>query len=668
MPEILYTILLTACVLTADPQPVRMVVDPAAPPSPHVFATLAAAIQASESQSPGASSVDIEVRPGTYEVRTGLHIGRLAAPLRIHGSGPGVRLIGGAVLHTPADPVAIDDPIRTRVPAAAVTHVRSIDLREAAAAGGLEGAVRHAMNLPAASGSELFMNGVPLTVARWPNQGFAPIDGVVDPGTSKDKQDSGEPRGGTFRVADREHLKVWAGAQGVWLSGFWCWDWADDQMPAGNIDAAAETITLGLPHVYGLSKAARFAVVNIPEELDAPGEYWIDIASSRAYVWPPETVSAAAPEFIVSLLAEPVISIERGADVVIENLSIECGRGVGVRATGVTRVGINRCTFRNMGTNAIEVDGHDNEVGWCTFEDIGATGVSISGGDRTLLTHANNRVHDCTFRRTGRTHPTYQPAVRLDGVGQTIANNHIENLPHAAIIFAGNEHTIEFNDISRVLMQTGDCGAIYCGRDWTLHGTVIRHNLFHDLPGSDARYQNAVYLDDMASGIAVEGNIFVRCNWGMLIGGGRDIRVRGNVFDSCGKGMSFDKRGVGWMAKSMADPAHSTLHQRLNAVPIDQEPWRTRYPTLQTYLTDRFGRPVNGLVAGNMLFATPLGTIADRACVKIEGNVEVKEPLPASLTSSLTDPAARRSMPDFRPDLAPQEFAPIPVSRIGPHQ
>ncbi len=71
-----------------------------------------------------------------------------------------------------------------------------------------------------------------------------------------------------------------------------------------------------------------------------------------------------------------------------------------------------------------------------------------------------------------------------------------------------------------MLLETGDCGAIYCGRDWTLHGTVIRGNLIHDIKGTDARYQNAVYLDDMASGITVEGNIFLRCNWGMLVGGG----------------------------------------------------------------------------------------------------------------------------------------------------
>ena len=170
----------------------------------------------------------------------------------------------------------------------------------------------------------------------------------------------------------------------------------------------------------------------------------------------------------------------------------------------------------------------------------------------------------------------------------------------------------------------------------------------------------------MASGIAVEGNIFERCPWGMLIGGGRDIRITGNIFDSCSKGMSFDARGVGWMAKNLVDPAKSTLHQRLRAVPIDREPWVSRYPTLGQYLTDRFGRPVGGHVDGNLFFATPIGHIADPECVRVEANVEVKTPLDTDIVQGLLDPSTRRTLPDLDPSEAPKVFKAIPVARIGP--
>ncbi len=666
------TLLVSLSVLAATSEPTRVVVDPARPSAPGVFVSLSDAVLAAAVCPPDAPAFEITIAPGVIQVAESVHIGKLPVPLRIRADSRTARLVGGAVFHQAPRKLNPDDPTRGSLPAESIDHVRWVDLAGAWDKGGawsgrtrIAGPVRHGMNLPAAAGSELFLDGNPLIRARWPNAGFATVEGVVDPGTSKDRSKPDESfRPGVFRFADRAHLERWAAALDVWLSGYWHWDWADDEMPAGKIDLEQGTIALGLPHTYGLSKGARFRVINLPEELDAAGEYWIDPAQARAYFWPPDG-TVESPELVVSLLPEPMLSIDGAADVEISGLAFEGCRGMAIRASSSSNIRIVSCTFRNTGTGAIELDGRDCTIQSCTFEDIGACAVSITGGDRATLTHANNAVRDCTFARPARTHRTYQPAIRLDGVGQIIANNSISDLPHCAIIFAGNEHAIELNDISRVLQETGDSGAIYCGRDWTLHGTVIRHNLFHDIVGTDARYQNAVYLDDMASGISVESNIFIKCHWGSLIGGGRDIRFTGNVLSSCGKGLSFDSRGTGWMAKNIADPEKSTLHQRLRAVPIDIEPWKSRYPTLAVYLTDRFGRPTNGLVARNIFLATPLGRIDDKECVKLESNVELKETLSADLVAQLLDPARRRALTSLTPEKAPDGFAPIPVQRIG---
>lgn len=675
MPPVLTALAVLASITTAPPPPLLLIVDPAraAGADPRVVRTLADAVQLVGDAPPGTPSFDIRIAPGLHEVSSSIGIGKLPAPLRIHGAGPASRLIGGAAVHRPLLRLDPANPILTRLPPESGSRVRSIDLRSPWEAGGawvgragIGGPMRHGMNLPAAAGSELFLDGTPLIPARWPNAGFAIVESVVDPGSSKDRTKPGQPlRPGVFRFADLAHLARWGAADGVWLSGYWHWDWADDDMPAGKIDPEEGTIALGLPHTYGLGKGARFRVTNIPEELDAPGEYWIDARDTLAYLIPPAGCPET-PELIVSLLAEPIIALDGASDVLIADLQLEAGRGLAISATNVDALRVERCAFRNTGTGAVELTGRASAVRDCTFENIGATGVLVAGGDRATLTHAGNEVRGCAFRACARTHRTYQPAVRIEGVGQTVAGNRMEDLPHCAVIFAGNEHVIELNDVSRVLLETGDSGAIYCGRDWTLHGTVVRHNLFHDIQGTDARYQNAVYLDDMASGIAVEGNVFVRCHWGMLVGGGRDIRIAGNVFDSCAKGLSFDARGAGWMAKDIADPARSTIRRRLLAVPIDREPWSTRYPTLATYLTDRFGRPANGLVEGNVFLATPLGRIDDRECVRLEANVESPTPLDPALVARLLDPARRAGLGDLVPGNAPPGFNPIPVSRIGP--
>jgi hypothetical protein len=153
------------------------------------------------------------------------------------------------------------------------------------------------------------------------------------------------------------------------------------------------------------------------------------------------------------------------------------------------------------------------------------------------------------------------------------------------------------------------------------HGNVIRGNAFSSIRGSDARFQNAVYLDDMASGFLVERNLFASCNWGILAGGGRDNAIRANIFACCGRAVSYDARGIGWMAPHIADPDTSTLHRNLAAMPIASEPWRTRFPTLGTYLSDRFGRPVGSSIEGSVLIGTPFGRVDDTGCVRVEGTI-----------------------------------------------
>lgn len=675
-------VLLAAVTQAADPA--MVVVDPAltarrdgAP----VVASLAEAVVWVADHRGEADRFEVALVPGFHRVAHTVVLGPDLPALTIRALGPGARLVGGIVLSDPQWGPVSDPAVLHRLPEPARDKVRALALDGAGLAGwsgGLAGPVHRGMGIGVgAVRSELFVGGHALTPARWPNEGFSGVESVTDPGTTprnaqpdipESERVVEKPRGGTFTLADtpadHERLARWAGAGDVWASGYWWWDWADEQIPVARVDPEAGSVSLALPHTYGMRDSARFYVTNLPEELDSAGEYWIDTDAGVVYAWLPAGEEHA--EAAVSLLGEPMLSLDQARDVTIEGLSFEFSRGVGIAAMGVEGVRVTRCTFTNLGTQAVDLDGSHSTVSACLFEDVGGGGVSLSGGDRGTLTHADNAVEDCVFRRCGRVLRTYNPAIRLTGVGQRVSHNEISDLPHIALMFGGNEHTIEANRIHHVVQETGDAGAIYCGRDWTIHGTVIRENFFHDIRGSDARYQNAVYLDDMASGITVESNLFILCNWGMLVGGGRDDIIRNNAFLECGKAIHYDARGVGWMANAIADPATSTLHQRLAAVPIDKEPWRSRYPTLGNYLTDRFGRPVGGVFERNALLATPLGNIDDRECVRVEGNVTVpmSKDAAASTARELAD-MGRKPGAEFRPSESMAEFPPIPFGDAG---
>lgn len=618
----------------ADDPPLRILVDPAAGQMAQgdgsvLVASLADAVEYAAKHPSASNAVEITLVPGVHVLKHGVRISRALGRVSIRGEAPGARLVGGVVIGNP-DWRQPDAALVARLPDSARSHVVMLALPPESLAdwsGGLAGPVHsgHGVGVPATR-SEVFVGGAALVPARWPNHGFAQIDELVDRGSApRDAADDvpvaerkiEAPRGGVFHMNDKDRLARWANASDVWALGYWCWDWADEQVPIAKVDASAGTVTLALPHTYGLTSHAKFMVTNLPEELDAPGEYWIDVLRGTIYAWLPG--GGAAAECAVSLLSEAMITLDAASNCEISNLSFECSRASAIETHDVRALVIRDVTFRDLGTRAVSLDGRESSVRHCLFEDVGGTGVAISGGDRVTLTPAGNSVEDSTFRRCGRVLRTYNPAMSINGVGNRALRNHISDLPHIAIIFSGNDHVIEGNEIHDVVLETGDAGAIYTGRDWTAQGTVIRGNLFHSIRGSDARYQNAVYLDDMASGITVEDNLFVHCNWGMLIGGGRDNTIRRNSFVACGKAMYFDKRGVGWMAKHLSDPATSTLHRTFAAMPVDREPWKSRYPGLAAYLIDRFGRPVRGEVSDSFLINTPIGAIDDRECVTETG-------------------------------------------------
>ena len=158
-----------------------------------------------------------------------------------------------------------------------------------------------------------------------------------------------------------------------------------------------------------------------------------------------------------------------------------------------------------------------------------------------------------------------------------------------AVIITGNDHLLEFNEVYHVAQETSDVGAFYMGRDWTERGIVIRWNYFHDLTGFGSNDVTAVYLDDMASGATLEGNLFVRAGCGVLIGGGRDNIVQHNVFVDCKPAVRIDARGLGWARPSTLRDG-GVLFRKLEEVGYSSEPWASRYPALARILSRRRSR------------------------------------------------------------------------------
>jgi len=264
-----------------------------------------------------------------------------------------------------------------------------------------------------------------------------------------------------------------------------------------------------------------------------------------------------------------------------------------VTMSDVTDVTFTHCTFANLGTHGIQADGSHITVADCLFEWIGAQGVHLSGGASKTLTPAGNRITHCEFHHFGRLDRTYAPAVSLHGVGAILENCLMHDAPHAAIMWSGQEHLIRNNEIHDVCTETGDCGALYSGRDWTTFGTVISGNWIHHLAfGHPQLAQVGIYLDDQLSGITVKHNLIEHVPMGILVGGGCYDKVEGNILHDCHVKIHLDHRGT-------AHQNDDTILKRLADIPTTEVPWITRYPMLDQLRKNKPDKPVGTTIEGN---------------------------------------------------------------------
>ncbi|MEO6134339.1 MAG: right-handed parallel beta-helix repeat-containing protein, partial [Ginsengibacter sp.] len=467
-------------------------------------------------------------------------------------------------------------------------------------------------------GLELFFNGEKMTLARWPNVGWDTIADVPQNGEVVFAGDSNHIKNGL--PIGRHYGRIgyngdrpanWSNAQNIFLYGYWVWDWHDEFLQVKSIDTIKKEITIKPPHSsYGYIKGARYYAVNVLEELDQPGEWYLNRDDGSLYFWPPAPIESG--KTFVSLLDKPVIEIEGANNVHIEGLDIEFSRGNGIVMRGGENNLIAGCNFNNLGDIAVRIEGgFKNGISSCDIFNVAAGGIILSGGDRKSLTPAGNFAVNNHIHHFGQWLKTHQSAISLGGVGNYVAHNLIHDGPNSGIQLSGNEHILEYNELHHLGQETADVGAFYMGRNWTQRGNVIRYNYFHDLNGPGQNYVNGVYLDDFSSGTTIHGNIFARSSKGIEIGGGRDNIVSNNLFVECKLGISVDARGIGW-AKYYFTGNDNTLFEGMDRVNYKQPPYSVKYPILLSLYNDEPAMPKNNKIINNISYKGKWIDLLDR--------------------------------------------------------
>ena len=196
---------------------------------------------------------------------------------------------------------------------------------------------------------ELFFNDQPMTLARWPNQGFVKIADVVGGKPITVHGLNGDAVGRFTYEGDRPTR--WAKEDDIRLHGYWFWDWSDAYEKVESIDVRHRVISTVPPyHHYGYRKGARWYALNLLAELDEPGEWYLDRRSGILYFWPPAPIESARTYVSVS---GRMILLKDASYITIRGLTIEFNRGTAVTIEGGSHNRIDACIIRNIGDTAV---------------------------------------------------------------------------------------------------------------------------------------------------------------------------------------------------------------------------------------------------------------------------------------------------------------------------
>ena len=592
--------------------------------------------------------VIVYLRGGDYAVKAGTTFtaedsGTESAPI-VYRSYPGEKavIVGGASIEIDKVKEVTDNEILSRVvEEEARKEIVMVDLKklgfhnlgEIFREGGYSYNKEYGYpEAPGVRALEFFCDGEIMSVARYPNNGYMTIKQVLKDGFKLSDTVDGKYEGDIYEgieiTTDDKRFVNWTKAPDALLSGYWYYDWADQSMFIDRIDIAKGSIETDWSSTFGTKVGQRFYAYNLLEEIDSPGEYYIDRKNGILYFYPLKPMDQVK-ELKLSILEDDVVAFDDDAEYIeFKDMKFTAIRKSAFALNKCSDIKIIGCEIEYTADKAVTIfeEAKNCIVKSCYIHDVNG-GIRLLGGDFDTLEPGNNIAENNTIERFSRLTFTYNGAIELGQVGNIVRYNEMSDGPHLAVQFAGNDNIIEYNNIHDVVKESDDAAAIYGGQSHRGRGLKIRYNYIHDIRSNSGQGvgRAAVYLDGGQSSVTMVGNVLDNIEGsGFWLNGGQYNYVFNNIIKDVNDG------GV-YFSDIMSQPGFETLRESMinGLMEYKDSPiWREKYPEafLQVENSDTTWLPINCMISSNVTFNSKLMKYDGNAAsyVNLKNNFESK--------------------------------------------
>lgn len=493
--------------------------------------------------------VYVYFRGGSYDRRTPFTLtaedsGTEESPI-VFASYPGEKALfnGGKKLDASKAQKVTDQEILDRIlDPFARTRLMQIDLGEQGV-DGFYGLANWSYDTPYLI--DFYVNGSAMNLARWPNdeEGSAFIKITSVEGTDASQPFTlgfEDPAGRTARW-HADSLKNLA------IKGGLANEYTIVSNRVASVDSQNNKLTtVSGSVVYPTTQWGKFYFYNLLDEIDVPGEYFIDNETKMLYFYP-TTDDLENADLFVSQHEDAMFKINGAAYITLQDLAFSYSKRTPV-VVDASHVTLDGCTISHTGVHGAALSGTDITVENCHIFDIACDGINLSGSatNRETLASDNNKIVNNRIHSVSRVSQSNSYAVQVvnSSVGLEIKNNEIYDCRGIAIrLWKANNTLIQDNEIYNALQYTSDNGAIYWGRDLTTLGNQVIHNYIHDLGNSYGGYGfQGIFVDDCGSGPYMADNILYRCgSMGYKTNCGNYGHLENNLFIDTEKAVWFQR-------------------------------------------------------------------------------------------------------------------------------
>lgn len=468
---------------------------------------------------------------------------------------------------------------------------------------------------------ELFFGSEKMTLSRWPNNTNTMIGVVVDEGNApgfdnlKGEKYYDDGRGFEFKLVDERPLS-WQENDDIWMYGAYSREWALARIKVKEFNHDTKTVRTVHSSHYGAVMGCNFYFMNVLEELDFPGEYYVDKESGKLYIYPLGALEENSVTW--AFYNGNMIEVSDANNVVISGISLEGSKGNGIYANnikGCTFQGIKMNNIGGHGINAMEA--YNTTVLSCDLKNISGMGIYVSG-DSYVLSSNGNYIQNNYLTNIGKDYDSQ--GIQMNGTGNVASHNSVHVLDTSALRFTGCENVIEYNEFGDVMKRVDDGGAIYTYTQFLYRGNHIRYNYLHDIYGSDTRsgMPFGIYLDNITSDNMVYGNTLVDVvtpihhTWGretvvvnnIIAGYGRSNIANASMNESEITSLSYFDTPQQQPNRPFTESGepNGVFKSNASGLPWQSEEWGARYPRLPGIAEEEWWIPKHCYYANNVIY------------------------------------------------------------------